>query len=459
MFRGSVPPDLYRVISEQSQEWHGVSDVYVGCSGNFTIERALSHGAWNLHGNDVTIYSGAIGSMFSGQPFDVSVKEEYKDRFGWLEEWCDTPARMLATVMLSSVMLGGVDNRNPFYERMRNQYEKNWEALHHKTVTKLEENPFKLKSFYLGDVLEFVRETPKDQAFVTFPPFFAGDYEAQFRGLDKVFDWPCPEYDIMDENGLKELFELIQSHKHWAIGNNVRRPELEKWLRGKVQTTNRGTTIWVYASGSARRQVMPIQQLETVPIRHLKAGEEIGKKISLRVLSLGEFAALRSKYMNPNIRPGSPSLACAVIIDRRIVGTFAYSFAPSPANWSSHLPPPTVYLLSDFPIADTDYPKLSKLVLYAALSKEAQQLCQRGSNKQARSAATTAYAKAPVSMKYRGLFKLLKRTELGQADEDLPSPDRYTESGWQLQYGAPLGEWSLEEGLRRWKQKFGEKND
>jgi hypothetical protein len=97
------------------------------------------------------------------------------------------------------------------------------------------------------------------------------------------------------------------------------------------------------------------------------------------------------------------------------------------------------------------------MVLYAATSKEAQQLCQRGANKLARSVATTAYAKGPVSMKYRGLFNLLKRTELGDADEDASAVERYTESGYQLQYGMQLGQWTLQEGLQRWQQKHGKR--
>jgi hypothetical protein len=457
MFRGSVPPDLWRIIGEQSAEWKGVTDVYVGCSGNFTIERTLSDRPWRLHGNDVTIYSGAIGSYFAGQPFGVKVRDAYDQRYGWLNEFCKDDRSTLATIMLCSTMLQGVDATNPYYDRLRKEYETKWDQLHYKTLSKIDEAAFKLDSFYLGDVLQFVKDTPKDQAFVTFPPFFAGDYEQQFRGLDKVFDWPEPDYDIMDEDGLKELFELIQSHRHWAIGNNVRRPEMEEWLRGKVQTTNRGVTIYVYASGEARRQVMPRQELEPLSIRHLRQGDELGNRMSLRVLSDAEFSSLRSRYMNANIRPGAPSLACAVIVDRRIVGAFAYSFSPTLANWSSHMPGPTMYLLSDFPVADTDYPRLSKLVLYAATSREAQQLCQRGANKLARSVATTAYAKGPVSMKYRGLFNLLKRTELGEAEEDASAVERYTDSGYQLQYGMSLGQWTLAEGLQRWKQKHGKR--
>ena len=39
-------------------------------------------------------------------------------------------------------------------------------------------------------------------------------------------------------------------------------------------------------------------------------------------------------------------------------------------NWDKHIETPTMYLLSDFPVAPVDYKHLAKLVLYAALSKE-----------------------------------------------------------------------------------------
>lgn len=47
MFLGSIPTDLRKIISEYVKDWQ-CSDVYVGCSGNLTVERVLaSHGRFN----------------------------------------------------------------------------------------------------------------------------------------------------------------------------------------------------------------------------------------------------------------------------------------------------------------------------------------------------------------------------------------------------------------------------
>ncbi|MFJ4716781.1 hypothetical protein [Streptomyces sp. NPDC088785] len=112
---------------------------------------------------------------------------------------------------------------------------------------------------------------------------------------------------------------------------------------------------------------------------------------SLAVLTRGQFAALRSAYMNANIRPGSESLGVAVLVDKKLVGVFAYSRAPTLGNWGAHLPQkPTVYMLSDFPVSTSRYAKLSKLIVMAAISREAQLLTWRHGHRRYQSLATTA---------------------------------------------------------------------
>jgi hypothetical protein len=70
-----------------------------------------------------------------------------------------------------------------------------------------------------------------------------------------------------------------------------------------------------------------------------------------------------------------------------------------------------VYMLSDFPVAPTDYSRLSKLVLYASLSKESKLIAERVAKRRIKQVLTTAYSNAPESMKYRGIFKLHTRKE------------------------------------------------
>ena len=108
-----------------------------------------------------------------------------------------------------------------------------------------------------------------------------------------------------------------------------------------------------------------------------------------------------------------------------------------------------IYLLSDFPVAGTDYPRLSKLVLYAALSKEAQALAQRSLSRRVKHAVTTAFTDNPVSMKYRGLFELIGRKELPRGS------DPVKDHRYMLNYAAAMGAWTLDEGLAEWKAKHG----
>ena len=113
-----------------------------------------------------------------------------------------------------------------------------------------------------------------------------------------------------------------------------------------------------------------------------------------------------------------------------------------------------MYLLSDFPIAPTKYKRLAKLVLYAALSRESKMLAERLTNHRICSLVTTAFSKNPVSMKYRGLFRLLNKKELpGVEDGETDMSKIYYNQGYQLNYGAAMGEWTLADGLAMWKKK------
>jgi hypothetical protein len=67
--------------------------------------------------------------------------------------------------------------------------------------------------------------------------------------------------------------------------------------------------------------------------------------------------------------------------------------------------------------------------------------------------ATTAFSKRPVSMKYRGLFRLTSRQNI---DADDPM-NGYAAGGFMLNYLADYGRWTLQEGLAEWKKRFSTK--
>lgn len=64
MFYGSVPAEAQAIMNKIVKEWD-VSDIYVGCSGNFTLEKFIGPlGKFRLHSNDVTMYSQCLGAYF-----------------------------------------------------------------------------------------------------------------------------------------------------------------------------------------------------------------------------------------------------------------------------------------------------------------------------------------------------------------------------------------------------------
>lgn len=449
MFHGSIPQDMRRILYEIVKDWD-VSDIYVGCSGNFTVERVLAEiGLHAIHGNDVTLYSSIIGAYLSNQDFPIRLRDEYADAFGWLLPYLEDAASATATIMLSTTLLNGMSadgslKENAYYDRLNPAFRTQWDAMHTKTRLKLESVPFMLASYHCGDVVPWTTALPADGGFISYPPFFSGDYENMFKKQDMLFEWDKPTYDEIGDGQVESFLESVTSRQYWAFGVNHRRPAYDDYLQGVTQTTNRGMPIYVYASNGSKRVVSPHQQLEPVYQARLTPGQAVGQVMTLAPLNNAQFQALRSQYMNIHIRPGQATLPVGVLVDGHLVGVFAFN---PPSSYGDSA---TIYMLSDFAVSPTDYRRLSKLVLIAALSQEAKLLAERMINHRVRQVFTTAFSDNPVSMKYRGLFAVYNRTE------KQPDPDKsldHSQKKYQINYVSDAGQWTLAEGLALWQKK------
>ncbi|WP_199570550.1 hypothetical protein [Streptomyces murinus] len=447
MFHGSIPAPLRSIIYEHAGSWPE-TDIYVGCSGNFTIERVLHSRFGNtrpVHGNDITAYSCALGWFLAGEELPYTLRPEYEETLGWLGPYMEDRADRLATLMLGTRFLQYVGKEGAYYRRMLDATQDQWPRMHEKTATKLRALETRLGSFYAGDVRTYLREEVPEQApVVMFPPFYAGDYVSQFASIDAAFDWPEPDFGELTEEGKEEIIQQVQDRPHWVLGLHIERPELRHRLAGVVQTANRGLPIYVYAAAGPRRIVRPRQPVEPIPMQKIGVGEDLGDKMTLHVLTGGQFAGIRSQFMSKSIKPGSPLLACGVAVDGKLIGAFAYL----PPKFD----PATAYLMSDFPVSWTKYRRLAKLIVMAASTSEAQLLLQRSLSKRLTAWSTTAFTDRPNSAKYgRGIpgVKLQKRTEASAKDPG-DGIHRY-----QLQYGGPLGKYDLAGALDLWKRKHG----
>jgi hypothetical protein len=446
MFQGSLPPPVLSILCDHVKHW-SCQDVYIGCSGNFTIERTLAGlERFALHSNDVTIYSSVIGAHLAGTPYTLAIREEMVEPFGWLAEYLQDPADTVATLMLATRLLEGLGKTTPYHRRMQEAYHQQWPDLHAKTVQKVRDLPVSLASFYCGDVRTYLNDVPDEAGFVSFPPFWKGGYEKMWAKLEQVFTWEPPEYAPFDPGtDLEPFVERVTQRQWWALGTGDMLPGYEKLLRGKVQTTLRSKPIYLYASEGTSRLSMPSIASQSVLVPRFGPGEKLGETLTLAPLTGAQFTSLRSQYLARNIVPASPQMACAVLVDGRLIGAFGITRSDFDMQG---LETPQVYLMSDFAVSPSDEPRLSKLVLHAILSHEARLLMERSYRKRVRAVTTTAFSQNPVSMKYRGVFRLLSRKDAAP-DE----PYRY-----QLNYGAEVGQWSLAEGFAIWRKKHANKN-
>lgn len=429
------------MLQEQTRSWP-VRDIYVGCSGNFTIERTLDGHGFTLHGNDVSIYTCCLGWFLAGQAVPLTLKDESREHLDWLEPYLADPADAVASMFLATRFFASVGKTDHVYHRrVVEGTRRQWPRLHAETVAKLRALTLRLGSYSAMDVREYLHDVvPPDAGVASFPPFFAGGYEVMWKPLEDHFDWPAPTYPVLDDSAIADVLHQITNRAHWFFGSNHRHEDLEDRLCGMVHTGERRVPMYVYASGGSTRVVVPQQKLRPVTNPRLGPGDTIGERLALAPLKPEHFRTLRSQYLNKQIKPADPMWSYGVMVDGVLVGAFGYNRDKFGGT--------AVYLMSDFAVAPSDYPRLSKLVVLAATSREAQLLLQSAQSKRITAVTTTAFAQKPVSMKYRGLLTQTKREK-----------SKDPAYAWQLQYEGAMGQHTLAEAMATWRARWGEKRN
>ena len=95
-----------------------------------------------------------------------------------------------------------------------------------------------------------------------------------------------------------------------------------------------------------------------------------------------------------------------------------------------------VYLLADFVVDSTRYSRLAKLLLLVIQTKEIRRMMEEHLLDELPTCTTMVFTDKPVSMKYRGLFKLVRR---------VPG---------KLVYQTEMGTKTLKEVVPLWLKKY-----
>lgn len=137
-FFGSLPQQTHVLIKETLVTW-GVDEIYVGCSGNFTIERIAATLGIRAHGCDVGPWTCTLGAYFTGAPITIRPKPELLQSLPWLEEYLKTPEQQVATMMQFMPLSICIDRgtfaikHNEYYQRLARALITKWPEMHGRT--------------------------------------------------------------------------------------------------------------------------------------------------------------------------------------------------------------------------------------------------------------------------------------------------------------------------------------
>jgi hypothetical protein len=415
-FVGSINAETRRWLGNNGPAFDG-RKVYAGCSGNFTVEQILSRYApkARIWGNDVSLYSSVLGAYLAGQPFKMSVREE---AFQWLEPYlADEEARAAAIMVLLEALKYEKAN-NIFKSRHWGHYLNNFEGFHQDTVARLRERKkeVRLEGYTSKDIFDLLEEIPQEAVAVAFLPTYAGGYERMFRRLEEIFDWDRPTYGLIDAERKAAILEKMKARDYLYLDDRL----VEGLPLVAVVRKARMKPVYVFSNMEALRRGVLKQQrhAEFVPFTRLSDEDVITPLSQLTLFSTTNRVVnyYRDVYLSKGVGiPADGEVPLVAAVDGKVFGFLIYSRMQGGGD---------VYLLADFVVNSSRYQRLAKLLLLATQSREVRRLLEEKFLLEISKCRTMVFTDKPVSMKYRGLYKLARRdpgklvyeTEMGILD-------------------------------------------
>lgn len=454
-FLGSIAAPLRRILAGYAREIKG--PVLLPCAGNFTVGAALRSGGYTglIEGCDITLYTSALGAAIEGKPMRAALKQDCPD---YLQCFLDfsTPRHFAATVAMMLELRQVWKNKNIWHRRVLTNNRRAWPQLMEKTLIKLDAYIAHLTQgnpdtfvYHAECATSFLERSDKaSSVFIAPPTFGSRDYINQERMLAASVDWDAPQYKEISFQDV-DIYKVITSFARWMIIMERPLPEIEKLLGDPVAVVHKGRKSITYAyAGQAKKKFVTRAYLPSVspgPIfpgnSRLTSKETPGimlmnKQQTVRLNEL--FMSSRVDYFLADV-----ALSCALCMDGKIIGKLDFNLTKH--DWAFETDEGAsakqIYLRSDLAVPSIE-PRLAKLVLLLCQSHEVKRLIDGKFDENFGYAVTTAFSRNPVSMKYRGIFKLHKR---------LDDPEQ---SGYRLNYYGRLGLHSMSEAYAIWQKKY-----
>lgn len=433
MFKGTTPPEVKLLLSDLLREVKK-KDIYIGCSGNYTTDKLVAGMGFTVHSNDVSLYSKLISDILLGTTTEVTVTNQVlAEQF---DTWEDSPYKKLVQVMYAMRLSEFVRQKNDYERYMYDGFMAQSQTYYKKTCEKLAKGAFnfQIADFSFCDFLDFLKSKKGKGVGISFPPTYKAGYERIFKYVEESFAYEHAHYNVFDpKNGETIFAELLEEDEN-VIYSDRDWPNLHQWLIGKCVIGSGKHSVYMYSSVRRDKRYF-IEKSKEIQASKYKVVETdyrftADTKITVECCPVSDINYFKAFFMSNKVDYSTGGdLGFVFLADGRAFGFLVFSKQLSSIT--------EIFMQADF-VANSDMPKLSKLLIMLAKSAELRRLIARKWGNYFTRIKTTVYTDKPVSMKYRGVWSLIRRDK------------------GKLMYGSEFEEQSFNNIYTQWLSKYGQ---
>jgi len=416
-------------------------------SEHFTTERMAKSYGLKVHGNDVSLYSCALGYYLTGRELEVTIKDS---EFNWLQKYLDIGgATKVCAIYLAKDMLDSYGSSLPVHQRLLKKYTQDFEVLLKRTEERFRSlyRGFFLDSFTMDDMERHLASIPYDSFVMCGAPTYVGGYEKITKNLDAVFSFDKPVYPLIDHARLKNIMKLMSEKRFfWVELSLWKDDEVPDYIKAHykhfVKTTARNEPERIYSNVPDPPRILSYTaHHEDCKLDILASKDELTGRLEVLPIHTKQFDVLRDTYLAKYIAPGKSSSAIGYFDNGRLFGASTILL--------SSMQVASIVSLSAFTIPSDRYSLLSKLRLAMLLTKEFQELVTDRYKTKVKSIITAAFAPPgsekdySFALSYEGLFRKFN----------------VDHKKGMVSYVAKAGIWTLEEAFAWWKEKQEKQKD
>jgi len=389
-----------------------------------------------IHSNDVSLLSVAIGRYLVGEPLGFRFKGEME----FLEECCTDDEARLSALFCSTKIAKVISKRNQFFAMRFETYVQAKAQMVEAGRDKVRAlmSSIKISTFAARDWLAHATEcSDKEGVLIGFPPTYKGGYEKLYKAIDANVEWESPNYEVFDPGSLAGLLDSFKTDQAtYLIGTDQRFDDRDDMV--SVVGNSGKKHIYLYhgrqvperAAGLIGKRLKIRWRYEPVKIESVSQSS----RVTVALVKPDIERAFACHYLSTMKDDAKGSQVCfAVSLDGKLVGFFCF-------NDSNLFESAQAFLYRDYSLVPNS--RLSKLIIMLAKSERAvriadRALLQRDSDK----VFTAVFSRHPVSMKYRGVFDKTESKPLGSG-------------GYHLRYESDIDPRGPEEIYQDWFRRY-----